>query len=190
MHSIVSTIFIVLVIALVNGHPFDINEKVLDQQEPVVRSESCRSWYNKQGDPKELLAKTLKPPCKIPPSFPRTLIDGWTVDSGCDAAKQPNTCSLHQGAHGCYRHSFEQKGPGAQACYDPQGHWISDPWKGAGTLDAETPSGNLLQQFAHAVADVFPYNDCCVTTSSPQPETCNLYYEKRPPGECEDKPAV
>ena len=190
MHQITSILLIVLIIALVNGIPFTADKELFDQQGVLGRSASCRSWYNKQGNPNELLAKTLKPPCKIPSTFPSSLLDGWKVDSGCDASKQPNTCDLHKGAHGCYRHAFASKGPGAQACYDKEGQWISDPWKGAGTLDAETPSNNLMQQMAHAVADVFSYYDCCQTSSSPQPETCNLYYEKRPPGQCEDKPAV
>ena len=184
MSSMKFILLIVVSIVFVYGHPSPSEEK-----QPSARNANCRSWYDKQGDPKELLAKTLNPPCQIPATFPSTLIDGWKTDSGCDASKQPNTCDLHQGAYGCYRHSVASTGPGAQACYDQQGQWISDPWKGAGTLDAETPS-NLIQNLLHFTADVLPYYDCCTSEGSPQPETCNLYYEKRPPGQCEDKPAL
>jgi hypothetical protein len=112
------------------------------------------------------------------------LTGGWSVDDGCDAAKQPNTCGLHVGAHGCYRHALARTGPGAQACYDPNGIWISDPWKGAGTLDKENPLGGFLQVILHGIVDVIPYQQCC-QTNPVQPQFCNLYFEKRPPGQCE-----
>ena len=151
---------------------------------------SCTSWYKKQIDPAEHLKKTLSPPCKIPATFPSKLLNGWSTDPSCDAKKQPNTCSYHVGAYGCYRHAFKSTGPGAQSCYDKDGVWISDPWKGAGTLDVETPLGSLFQQLRHVTADVTPYDDCCKDKSAPQPSTCNMYYEKRPPGQCQDVPAI
>lgn len=147
----------------------------------------CQIWHALQGDPNELLAETPKPPCRVPPSFPRTLPGGWSVDTSCDSEKQPNTCSLHVGAYCCYRNAFKSEGPGAQACYDESGQWIADPWLGAGTVDKETPLGDFIQQIKHGVADVLPYFSCCKTLLAPQPETCNLYYEKRPPGQCEDQ---
>ncbi|CAF3005640.1 unnamed protein product [Rotaria sp. Silwood2] len=150
----------------------------------------CFVWYSLQGDPSALLAKTAKPPCRVPTSFPRTLSGGWSVDTACDAAKQPNTCSLHTGAYCCYRNALKSTGPGAQACYDEFGQWISDPWLGAGTIDKETPLGSIIQQGKHVFADVLPYYSCCKTLFASQPETCNRYYEKRPPGQCEDKPVV
>lgn len=87
----------------------------------------CKIWHALEGDPNELLAKTPKPPCHVPTTFPRTLPGGWSVDSACDSEKQPNTCSLHVGAYCCYRNAFKHSGPGAQACYDQSGKWISDP---------------------------------------------------------------
>jgi len=89
------------------------------------------------------------------------------------------------GATGCYRHAYKNTGPGAQACYDKNGNWLSDVWLGAGTLDVETPLGNIFQQLKHLTEDVTPYDNCCKDKSLPQPGTCNLYFEKRPPGECQ-----
>jgi hypothetical protein len=77
--------------------------------------------YELEGDPNDLLARTLKLPCTIPSAFPLKLLDGWTVFSGCDASKQRNTCDFHKGAYGCYRHAFFTTGLGVQACYDNQG---------------------------------------------------------------------
>ena len=158
---------------------------------PEIRAlADCKNWYAKQIDPEIHLKKTLKPPCRIPTSFPSKLVDNWSTDPGCDAKKQPNTCSYHVGAYGCYRHSFQRTGPGAQACYDKNGNWLADPWLGAGTLDVETPLGSLFQQLKHVDVDVTPYNNCCKDKALPQPATCNMYFEKRPPGQCEDKPAI
>ncbi len=103
------------------------------------------AWYAVEPDPKPLLARTENPPCNIPSTFPATLLGGWSVDPDCDAQEQPDTCELHKGAYGCYRNAKASTGPGAQACYDKNGKWISDPWKGAGTLDTETPLGDLTQ---------------------------------------------
>jgi len=152
--------------------------------------QDCINWYKKEPNPSVHLSKTLDPPCRCPKSFPSKLIGGWTTDPGCDAKKQPNTCDYHKGAFGCYRHSFKTTGPGAQACYDKDGNWIADTWKGAGTLDAETPLGSLFQQLRHYNADVVPWNNCCKDNKVPQPSTCNMYFEKRPPGKCVDKPAI
>lgn len=191
MHTFTSTTFVLLfVVMLINGLPFDADNKNSKQPGVLTRGQaSCEKWHAGEPDPQIYLDQTLKPPCQIPPSFPTPLIDGWIVDPGCDASKDPaSTCDLHKGAHGCYRHSYKSSGPGAQACYDKNGKWISDPWLGAGTLDVETPLGSFIQQALHGIADVLPYYDCC-TDSAPQPYTCNLYYAKRPPGVCEDKPA-
>jgi hypothetical protein len=191
MCSITSTLFLFFLVALVNGLPFTADKQNSNQQGIESRdSSSCDSWYNGEGDPSVLLAQTLNPPCKVPAPFPPSLLDGWTVDPGCNASKQPNTCDLHKGAYGCYRHAFKSTGPGAQSCYDQSGHWIADPWAGAGTLDAQTPLGGLIQQALHGIVDVIPYYNCCQTSGAPQPATCNKYYEKRPPGQCEEKPAV
>jgi len=181
---------ILLIIALINGLPFDANNKNQAAKEALIRNPfNCPAWYAAEGDPNVLLAKTLNPPCQIPSTFPPNLLGGWVVDPGCNASSQPNTCDLHKGAYGCYRHAFASTGPGAQACYDQLGQWIADPWKGAGTLDAETPLGDLAQQALHGIADVVPYYTCCRGLFS-QTQTCNLYYEKRPPGQCENKDAV
>jgi hypothetical protein len=172
MHRIISTLFVLLIATLNQNKVFSCNVQ------------ACQNWWNNQGDPNLLLAKTLKPPCKISPKFPETLTYGWSVDSGCDAAKQPNTCDLHKGAWGCYRHALANTGPGAQACYDQAGNWISDPWQGAGTLDKETPLGGFIQALKHGIEDVIPFNNCCVNTQM-EKVCCSLYYEKRPPGVCE-----
>jgi hypothetical protein len=184
MYQITSTLFVLLIATLTKGLVLTPNDGNLNQNDKLTRIPACQNWYNGEGDPQVHLDKTLKPPCKISPKFPRTLTQGWSVDDGCDAAKQPDTCGLHVGAYGCYRHSFASTGPGAQACYDQQGNWIADPWQGAGTLDAETPLGGLIQALRHYIADVKPYYDCC-RTNPVQTPYCNLYFEKRPPGVCE-----
>jgi hypothetical protein len=185
MHPITSTLFVLLIATSAKGLLPTANDGNLNQNKVLACNiAACQNWYNKEGDPNLLLAKTLKPPCKISSTFPRILTYGWSVDSGCDAAKQPNTCGLHKGAHGCYRHALEKTGPGAQSCYDPAGIWIADPWKGAGTLDAENPLGGPIQSIKHGIADVIPYYQCC-DTSPVQTDCCNLYFEKRPPGVCE-----
>lgn len=163
----------------------------IDAEPELSRSVAkCTDWHKKEASPEVHLAKTLNPPCSIPSTFPKELKDGWKTDPGCDASKQPNTCSYHKGAHGCYRHAKSRTGPGAQSCYDRQGNWIADPWKGAGTLDKHTPLGSLLEQLNHYNHDVVPWENCCNTAGNPQPTTCNLYFEKRPPGVCEEKPAI
>lgn len=185
-----SPIFILLAllpIAWPNGIPFDATNTNSNEDEILTRdAASCTAWYLTQPSPKELLARTIKPPCSILSTFPPTLPGGWSVDPGCDASKQPNTCDFHIGAHGCYRNTIASTGPGAQACYDAKGQWISDPWKGAGTLDVETPLGDLVQQGKHLIVDVVPYYSCCKTSLFFQKTVCNLYYEKRPPGQCQN----
>ena len=149
----------------------------------------CQKWYNVEPDPAPLLAKIRKCPCSIPTSFPKEYNDGgakWKTDDGCQAAQQPNTCSYHKGAHGCYRHAYGSSGPGTQCCYNKAGIWISDPFQGAGTLDRECAPTNILNIFqwlAHNKHDVIPWDDCCKDPAMPR-EICQLYYEKRPPGEC------
>ncbi|CAF3939271.1 unnamed protein product [Adineta steineri] len=134
--------------------------------------------------------RVLKPPCQVLSTFPRQLNEGWVVDVDCDPLKQPKTCDYHKGAYGCYRFAYSNTGPGAQACYDKNGNFISDPWKGGGTVDKETSSGDLIQSAKHVACDVVSYYSCCQTFFSPQPYTCNLYYEKRPTGQCENKTAI
>lgn len=186
MSSIAYTIFVLSVIVLINGIPFDAENRNLEEQQILPRGViTCGVWYLSQPDPQTLLAKTLTPKCTIDPSFPPTLPGGWSVDTGCDASKQPNTCDLHKGAYGCYRSALGTTGPGAQACYDKNGHFISDPWKGAGTLDAESPTGGVIQSAKHFLTDVAPYYSCCKVTFF-QEYNCNHYYEKRPPGSCKD----
>lgn len=87
----------------------------------------CKIWHALEDDPSELLAKTSKPPCHVPTTFPRILPGGWSGDSTCDSEKQPNTCSLHAGAYCCYRNALKHTESGAQACYDESGQWIVDP---------------------------------------------------------------
>ncbi|CAF1384192.1 unnamed protein product [Rotaria sp. Silwood1] len=187
MHAIAYTLLILLTTALINSIPFNTDNEDLDHQEILHRGlSSCLLWYQSQPDPATLLAKTLKPPCSISPAFSETLPGGWSVDPGCDASKQPNTCDMHKGANGCYRSAISNTGPGAQACYDKNGQWISDPWKGAGTLDAETPLGDIIQQGKHLIADVLPYYSCCKTSIFSQSQNCSLYYEKRPSGQCQN----
>ncbi|CAF0780711.1 unnamed protein product [Adineta steineri] len=91
---------------------------------------SCLLWNKLEGDPNELLKK---------------LNEGWVVDEGCDPLDQPETCDYHKGAYGCYRFAYSNTGPDAQACSDKNGNFISDPRKGGGTVDKETPSGDLIQ---------------------------------------------
>ncbi|CAF0900289.1 unnamed protein product [Adineta steineri] len=187
MHTITNIFLALLLVLSVAGFELgNIDENSNEQLMAGRGYVDCLIWYATQGDPNKLLAKTKKPYCQVPATFPSTLPGGWSVDTSCDAAKQPNTCSLHAGAYCCYRNALKSTGPGAQACYDKSGQWISDPWLGAGTVDKETPLGNIIQQAKHGVADVIPYYSCCVLTLfAPQPETCNRYYEKRPPGQCE-----
>ncbi|UJR08035.1 hypothetical protein I4U23_012312 [Adineta vaga] len=190
MYTTTYTLLILLGVTFINGLPFaDSNENSYENAILNRGAPDCLVWYLTQGDPQELLAQTLKPPCHIPISFPKTLLGGWSVDPECDASKQPKTCDYHKGAYGCYRHAFSSSGPGAQACYDRSGQWIGDVWKGAGTVDAATPLGDFSQQTAHFLVDVAPYYSCCKITLFPK-SICNLYYEKRPPGQCENKPAV
>ncbi|CAF1185658.1 unnamed protein product [Rotaria sp. Silwood1] len=187
MHCTTYALLVFLTVTLINCVPFATDNENLDQQAMLHRGlPSCSVWYWSQPNPEILLAKTLKPPCNISPTFPSTLPGGWSVDPGCDASQQPNTCDLHKGAYGCYRSALSTTGPGAQACYDKNGQWISDPWKGAGTLDAETPLGDIIQEAKHVVADVLPYYSCCKTSIFFQTYNCNHYYEKRPPGQCQN----
>ncbi|CAF3340852.1 unnamed protein product [Rotaria sp. Silwood1] len=98
------------------------DEENFNERQPSTRDLlDCIVWYSLQGDPNELLAKTVKPPCRVPTLFPRTLDGGWSADIACDAAKQPNTCSWHSGAYCCYRNALKPTGPGARACYDKLG---------------------------------------------------------------------
>ncbi|CAF0749668.1 unnamed protein product [Adineta steineri] len=191
MRSVTYTLLVLLVVTIINGFP-SADDNMESYKDVMLNRDvgSCLTWYALQGDPQKLLAQTLPPPCNCPASFPPTLIDGWTTDPECDAAKQPNTCDLHKGAYGCYRYAFKSTGPGAQACYDKNGKFISDPWKGAGTVDAETPLGDIIQQGEHFLCDVLPYYSCCKLTLLGQRFICDLYYEKRPPGQCVDKPAI
>ncbi|CAF0924667.1 unnamed protein product [Adineta steineri] len=129
---------------------------------------SCLLWNKLEGDPTELLKKVLKPPYQVPSTFPR---------------------QLNEGAYGCYRFAYSNTGSGAQACYDKNGNFISDPWRGGSTVDQETLSGDLIQSAKHVACDIVPYS-CCQTFFSPQSYTCNLYYEKRPTGQCENKTAI
>jgi hypothetical protein len=186
MQSVINLfVFLCLTLSTV-GLALNKDEQVSSGKFPSSRGlVTCLSWYALQGNPNLILAQTLKPPCTIPTAFPSTLPGGWSVDPECDAAKQPNTCQYHVGAHSCYRHAYRASGPGAQACYKSNGQWISDPWLGAGTVDKETPLGDLIQQGKHVVVDVLPYGDCCKSLGVPQPATCNLYYAKRPPGQCQ-----
>ncbi|CAF0825361.1 unnamed protein product [Rotaria sordida] len=187
MRSSAYTLLVLLTVTLINGIPFATDNGDSDQQEMLHRSlPDCLSWYWSQPDPAQFLANTVKPSCSISPTFPPFLPGGWSVDPGCDASKQPNTCDLHKGAHGCYRNAISTTGPGAQACYDVNGQWISDPWKGAGTLDVETPLGDAIQQGLHVVVDVLPYYSCCKTSLLFQKSTCNLYYKRRPSGQCQN----
>jgi len=185
MSSITSILFILSIIALINGIPLT-DENGNSVQSKTIKYDfwACIGWYFSEGDPQRLLAQTVDPPCTISKDFPATLPDGWSVDPECDAKKQPNTCKLHKGAYGCYRYAKADTGPGAQACYTQNGVWISDVWKGAGTVDAETPLGDLGQQLKHFAVDVVPYYTCCNQASTAR-YPCSLYYEKRPSGKCQ-----
>jgi hypothetical protein len=158
--------------------------------EPAARNiNACNKWYAAEPDPAPFLAKTRKCPCRVPNTFPQNYNDGavtWKTDLGCAASSQPNTCSYHKGAHGCYRFAYESKGPGAQCCYTKAGEWISDPFAGAGTLDRErAPDSifNIAQALAHNSHDVVPWNNCCKDSDTTR-ASCLLYYAKRPAGEC------
>ena len=190
MHRVTHALIFLLSITSIHALPFA-DSKASSNEDVILGRTAldCSAWYLTQGDPNKLLAQTLKPPCRVPASFPAVLRDGWSTDPECDAAKQPKTCQYHKGAHGCYRHAFKERGPGAQACYDKNGQFIDDVWKGAGTVDAQTPLGDGVQQAAHFVADVVPFYSCCKITFIYNP-LCNLYYEKRPAGQCENKPAI
>ncbi|CAF3005138.1 unnamed protein product [Rotaria sp. Silwood2] len=151
---------------------------------------ACQNWYNAEPHPSIFLEQTRKCPCRVPANFPKDLNDGskiWKTDSGCAASSHPNTCSYHIGAHGCYRFGYKTTGPGAQCCYDKEGIWMNDPHKGAGTLDRERAPDNILNLFqwsAHNKHDVIPWENCCKDLAVPR-DVCQLYFDKRPPGECE-----
>jgi hypothetical protein len=166
--------------------------------DPIIRSEAatrnivtCQKWHSAEPHPLVFLEQTRKCPCRAPSSFPKEFSDGsqiWKTDAGCIAGNQPNTCAYHKGAHGCYRFAHKSKGPGAQCCYNKAGIWISDPFNGAGTLDRERAPDNifnLIQWNAHNKHDVIPWDNCCKDSSIPR-NICQLYYDKRPPGECQN----
>ncbi|CAF1587523.1 unnamed protein product, partial [Didymodactylos carnosus] len=147
----------------------------------------CSLWHSRQANASIYLSLIPKCPCSIPTivsgHFP-TSFNEFVTDDACDSSK-PNSCQLHVGATHCYRRSFKISGPGAQCCYDVNGTWITEPEKGAGTLDVQTASGSLYQKWIlHIIADVLPYFACCKSIFATK-DSCKLYYEKRPAGECE-----
>ncbi|CAF4397133.1 unnamed protein product, partial [Didymodactylos carnosus] len=86
----------------------------------------------------------------------------------------------------CYRGQQKQRGPGAQCCYDSNGRWINNPKNGGGTLDVQAPTGSLLQILKHHRVDVAPFYWCCKGGGQAS-ELCQLYFEKRPAGKCENE---
>jgi hypothetical protein len=143
----------------------------------------CYLWYILQGNPNALVTQTPVPPCLIPTTFPATY-QGWSIEPVCNPNGLLPGCLFHEGAYACYEKAFGSSGPGGEACYDKNGNWISDPFKGAGTVDEETPLGGTDQELKHVTADVLPYLTCCGTNPALPLGTCSLYYEKRPPGYC------
>lgn len=172
---------------------FFVDAKFISQRSSIVETNTkkCQQWHQAEPDPEIFLAKTRNCPCSVSTAFPSSFHDGlktWKVDAGCDASKQPNTCQYHQGAYGCYRFAYQNTGPGSQCCYYKNGTWISDPFQGAGTLDRERAPDNLwnvFQWIAHNNHDVIPWDNCCKDSSMPK-EICQLYFEKRPPGQCQN----
>jgi hypothetical protein len=173
-----------------------LNGNIIPDQ--AIRSEAatrniaaCEKWYKAEPPASVFLEQTRKCPCRISAKFPKEFSDGsaiWKTDAGCTASSQPNTCSYHKGAHGCYRFAYKSKGPGSQCCYDKEGIWMSDPHNGAGTLDRERAPDNILnliQWSAHNKHDVIPWENCCKDPAIPR-TVCQLYFEKRPAGTCEN----
>jgi hypothetical protein len=155
-----------------------------NQGSPSSRgSIDCTIWYITQGNPNSLLAQTPTPPCSIPSTFPSTY-EGWQIEPVCNPNGLLPGCLFHGGAYACYEKAYGSTGPGGEACYDKNGNWIADPFKGAGTVDKETPLGGVDQEAKHVAADVVPYLACCGTNSAAPLNTCSLYYQKRPPGRC------
>ncbi|CAF1209679.1 unnamed protein product [Adineta steineri] len=149
----------------------------------------CKKWYDAEPHPSVFMAQTPKCPCHMPTNFPSQYNDGtriWKTDSGCQASSQPNTCSYHKGAWGCYRFAPKSSGPGSQCCYTKDGKYMDDPFEGAGTLDREcAPENffNLFQWLAHNDHDVVPYDKCCADLPMPR-EVCGWYYDRRPAMGC------
>ena len=135
---------------------------------------ACLAWYAVQGNPNTLLAQTPTPPCTVPTTFPATY-QGWSIEPVCNPNSLLPGCLFHDGAYACYEKAFGSTGPGGEACYDKNGNWISDPFKGAGTVDKETPLGGTDQELNHVTADVLPYLNCCGTNPALPLATCSLY---------------
>ena len=188
-------LFLFLVIANACLYTIAVSDDNLRASTIEQNTNACKKWYSGEPNATVFLRETRDCPCRIPTHFAEKLSDGahtWLTDSGCVASKQPNTCSYHKGAHGCYRHGYKSKGPGAQCCYDREGNWIKDEFAGGGTLDRERAPDNILnliQWNAHNKHDVIPWNNCCKEPGMPT-AVCILYYEKRPSGNCKVYPDI
>ncbi|CAF1266365.1 unnamed protein product [Adineta steineri] len=185
MKSISLALFALFNILFINCLPFNIKNNDGNQCEiSFFDTQACNIWYQQQGNPKDLLSQTVIPPCQISTLFPEQLPGGWEADETCNAHQHFGHCEFHPGAYGCYRSCVNSTGPSGQACYYQNGTWISDPREGGGTVDAETPCGDLVQEIKHFCADFIPYFVCCVLPTTSSAENCNKYYLARPAGTC------
>ncbi|CAF1400827.1 unnamed protein product [Didymodactylos carnosus] len=164
---------------------------ILDRKKLTESTEDCKRWHSEQLNPESYIEQIPTCFCRVPSTgrdpFPNPLPGGtFQIDSGCDFHKDlDKTCAYHQGARGCYREQQKQRGPGAQCCYDSNGRWINNPKNGGGTLDVQAPTGSLLQILKHHRVDVAPFYWCC--RGGQASELCQLYFEKRPAGKCENE---
>lgn len=143
----------------------------------------CPIWNKFQPNPQTYIDQIPPCPCRVLTTWSENQM-GYTVDEACDGRKPADeTCKFHSGATGCYRRTSSTGNAGAQCCYDAQGLWISDPNKGAGTLDAYSPDNSV---FLHFFYDVLPYFSCCKALTSPSEVECKQYMDKRSPGRCEN----
>ncbi|CAF3828571.1 unnamed protein product [Rotaria sp. Silwood1] len=156
-----------------------------------IRDNYCSVWLRFQPDASFYINQIPPCPCRVQTTWNNDFM-GYTADPKCDGSKPASeTCSYHKGAKGCYRKKSDTTPAGAQCCYDTQGVWITDPKKGAGTLDAYMPTfvwhspSTYLPTLAHYFSDVMSYESCC-TRSKATEATCKAYHEKRPAGKCEN----
>ena len=157
----------------------------------MIRDNYCAVWLRFQPDASFYINQIPPCPCRVQTAWNNDFM-GYTADPKCDGSKPSSeTCSYHQGAKGCYRKKSDTTPAGAQCCYNTQGVWITDPEKGAGTLDAYMPTfvwhspSTYMPTLAHYLSDVMSYESCC-TRSKATSATCKAYHEKRPAGKCEN----
>ncbi|CAF3884740.1 unnamed protein product [Rotaria sp. Silwood1] len=149
----------------------------------------CDVWSGYQRNPQYYINEIPPCPCRVRTNWSQNFLS-YHIDPICNANKQPDTCNSHIGAWGCYRKRSATASSGAQCCYDKEGRWLDDVWKGAGTLDAYATidkNGNIdiCGVFNHWRSDYLSYYSCCQSRFQSR-QKCKNYYDLRPPGRCQD----